>query len=79
MRRKHAKALDQSLVLFEVKRLTNKFKALDFQEERRALEIMRQVLHFGRFSNYEVKEDCVSFVYETASWLMRGTWTKEFG
>lgn len=79
MRRKHAKALDQSLVLFEVKRLTYKFQALDFLEERRALEIMRQVLLFGRFSSHEIKEDCVSFVYETASWLMRGAWSKGSG
>ena len=78
MRRKHAKALDQSLVRFEVKRLTYKFQALDFQEERRALEIMRQVLLFGRFSSHEIKEDCVSFVYETATWLMRGTGSEEF-
>jgi hypothetical protein len=72
MSRKHAKTLDQSLVLFEVKRLSYKFQSLDFQEERRALEIMRQVLLFGRYSSYEVKQDCVSFVYETATWLMRG-------
>ena len=78
MRRKHAKALDQSLVLFEVKRLTYRFQALDFQDERRALEIMRQVLLFGRFSSHEVKEDCVSFVYETASWLMRGFGSEKF-
>jgi hypothetical protein len=72
MRRKQAKALDQSLVLFEVKRLTYKFQALDSKDERRALEIMRQVLLFGRYSTYEVKEDCVSFVYETSDWLRRG-------
>ena len=78
MRRKHAKAPDQSLVLFEIKRLTYKFEALDFQEERRALEIMRQVLLFGRFSSHEIKEDCVSFVYDTASWLMRAFMPKEF-
>jgi hypothetical protein len=78
MRRKHAKALDESLVLFEVKRLTYRFQALDFQDERRALEIMRQVLLFGRFSSHEVKEDCVSFVYETASWLMRAFGSEKF-
>jgi hypothetical protein len=78
MRRKQAKALDQSLVLFEVKRLTYKFQALDFQDQRRALEIMRQVLLFGRFNSHEVKEDCVSFVYETATWMMRGFGSEEF-
>ena len=78
MRRKHTKTLDQSLVLFEVKRLTYKFQALDFQDQRRALEIMRQVMLFGRFSSHQIKEDCVSFVYETATWLMRGFGSKEF-
>lgn len=77
MRRKHSKTLDRSLVLFEVKRLTCKFQALDLQD-RRAFEIMRQVVYLGRFSDHEIREDCVSFVYETASWLMRGIRSNEF-
>ena len=80
MRRKHAKVLDQSLALFEVKRLTYKFQALDFcgKDEHRALELMRLVMQFGRDGSYEIKEDCVSFVYETSDWLRRGIGSKEF-
>ena len=80
MRRKRAKALDQSLALFEVKRLTYKFQALDSRakQEPRALELMRLILQFGRDGGYEVKEDCVSFVYETSDWLRRGIGSAEF-
>ncbi len=58
MRRKRAKGLDQSLALFEVKRLTYKFQALDFhgKDEPRALELMRLVMQFGRDGGYEAFE-----------------------
>ncbi|HKW61296.1 MAG TPA: hypothetical protein VJN89_02015 [Candidatus Acidoferrum sp.] len=80
MRRKRAKVIDQFLALFEVKRLTYKFQALDFRGkgEPRALELMRLVMQFGRDGGYEIKEDCVSFVYETSDWLRRGTGSPEF-
>jgi hypothetical protein len=35
-------------------------------------------MQFGRDGGYEIKEDCVSFVYETSDWLRRGIGSPEF-
>lgn len=32
---------------------------------------MRLVMQFARDFGYEIKEECVSFVYETSDWLRR--------
>jgi len=80
MRRKHTLTIDRSLVLFEVRRLMYKFHALDSDSsaEPRALELMRMALQFARDFDNEVKQECVSFVYETSDWLRRGISSREF-
>lgn len=80
MRRRRAKEFDRSLVSFEIRRLMYKFLALDSHEcqEPRALEVMRLVMQFARDFDYEVKEQCVSFVYETSDWVRRGVASSDF-
>lgn len=81
MRRKRARAVDQSLALFEIMRLTYKFRALNIhpKEEARALEIMRVVMQYATFEfNQNVRDACISFVYETTDWLNRGIGSPDF-
>lgn len=80
MRRNTARHLDKTLALFDVKRLTYKFQALDssVKEEGRALEIMRVMQQYARDSGHEIKEGCISFVYETCGWLWRCTGSGDF-
>lgn len=79
-RRKSVQNLDQSLALFEVKRLTYQFGALGggLAAEDRALEIMRVIEKFARDFRYDVKELCIQFVYETASWIISRRTSDQF-
>lgn len=80
MRRRSAKHMDQSLVLFELRRLTYSFNALGTgaRAESSALKIMGIMVQYARDFGYEVKEECISFVYDTASWILRGKVTSDF-
>lgn len=79
-RRKHVQDLDHSLTLFEVRRLTYQFRALEGspKPEARAMEIMRMIQQFAYSSSPDVKELCVQFTYDTASWLYRRPVSAEF-